>query len=231
MRVVLVNPNSSSPTTQAIADIARSALQASGGDDIELVPVTADWNCPFITDEIQLDLSTRYTFEAVKRVASQMEVHGCIVGAFGDPGVTQIRSELGIPTVGLAQAAMLEAVSYRSRFGIVTTTPDLSGAIRRRMVELRLDQMFSGFRFTPGPPEVAMSDPDALAVALAVAARECVERDGAECVIVGGGPLAEVANELQRTLKIPVIAPVPAACRLIQEKLRLQTTAGLNRLD
>ncbi len=47
--------------------------------------------------------------------------------------------------------------------------------------------------------------------ALADAVEACIAQDGAEEVIIGGGPLGEAARELQPMFTVPVIAPIPSA--------------------
>lgn len=56
-----------------------------------------------------------------------------------------------------------------------------------------------------------MRDPARLRAALAGAIEACIARDGAEAVIIGGGPLGEAARGLQPMFAVPVIAPIPSA--------------------
>jgi Asp/Glu/hydantoin racemase len=41
----------------------------------------------------------------------------------------------------------------------------------------------------------------------------CFDDDGADAVIIGGGPLGQAAEQLAGTLQRPLIAPIPAAAR------------------
>lgn len=54
---------------------------------------------------------------------------------------------------------------------------------------------------------------------LAEAVEACVADDGAEAVIIGGGPLGEAAEALQGSFAVPVIGPIPAACRVLVARL------------
>ncbi len=47
--------------------------------------------------------------------------------------------------------------------------------------------------------------------ALAGAIEVCIVQDGAEAVIIGGGPLGEAARKLQPMFTVPIIAPIPSA--------------------
>ncbi|MFI9003980.1 aspartate/glutamate racemase family protein [Streptomyces sp. NPDC053541] len=169
------------------------------------------------------------------------------VSAFGDPGVPELREDPGplgapgrasgpehvpvlvpvpvvpvsvpVPVVGIGEAALAEAAAGGRRFGIATTTPLLAASIDTLVTRLGLTAGYTGARFTAGAPERLSAHPAVLLAALETAARACVVRDGAEVVVIGGGPLGDAAEALRSRLTVPVVAPVPAACRRIARVL------------
>ena len=58
-----------------------------------------------------------------------------------------------------------------------------------------------------------------LAAALKRAAHVVITTDGAEAIIIGGGPLAAAAKELRGRLAVPVLEPIPAAVRRLHHQL------------
>lgn len=60
-----------------------------------------------------------------------------------------------------------------------------------------------------------MADPDRLHDHLVDAVHKCIRLDGADAVIIGGGPLAAAADSIQKAMCVPVIAPIPTACRAL----------------
>ncbi len=81
----------------------------------------------------------------------------------------------------------------------------------RRVVALGAAQTFTGFRYTTG---------DRLVNALTQAVRECTELDGADAVIIAGGPLASSTQEVEARVNVPLINPVVAACRQARQLMR-----------
>jgi allantoin racemase len=77
---------------------------------------------------------------------------------------------------------------------------------------------FAGTRAAAGASYALTRDPDRLRDALADAVRLCFDEDGAEAVIIGGGPLAAAAAELERMFARPVISPVRAAVERVGRK-------------
>lgn len=215
--ILLINPNTSSATTQMMVDIARAALPG----DLDARGLTMARGVPMIVDEANL----RAAAEAVGAIElpgagpERSGLRGVIVAAFGDPGADALRRRLAVPVVGIGEAAMREAAQHGRRFGIATTTPSLASSIETKARRHGLDASFTGVRFTPGDPRMLGLDPAALEAALAEAVQACIETDGAQAVVIGGGPLGQAAQALSMRFAIPVIGPVPAACRSLLRAL------------
>jgi Asp/Glu/hydantoin racemase len=138
---------------------------------------------------------------------------GIIVSAFGDPGIDDLRKQVNVPVVGIAEAAMLAASANNRRFGVATTTPALAPAIDARAAGLGLAPLYTGIRLTPQDPNQLMADPARLVAALRQAVSDCIQLDRAEAVVIGGGPLGNAATALAPMFAVPVIAPIPEAMR------------------
>jgi len=209
-RVLLINPNSSQATTAMMVQIAQS----TASPDVEIVGATAPHSPPMITDAVALAAAAPQVVEI--GVSMSKDVAGIIVSAFGDPGMEELRRSVGIPVVGIAQAAMLAASANGRRFGVATTTPQLVASIDARAAELGLAHLYTGTRLTSEDPVKLTADPARLVEALRVAVAACIQLDKAEAVIIGGGPLGNAATALAPMFSIPVIAPIPAAVHRLQ---------------
>lgn len=180
-----------------------------------------------LLDEEALRGAVPEVVAAGRRALAAGNCAALLVGAFGDPGVEELRVFADVPVVGLAEAACAEAAAEGVRFGVATTTPGLVDAIGRRIEALGLAGRFTGVRLTAaGDPRRLAGEPEAMREELADAVRACVVRDGARAVVIGGGPLAEAAAALRERFEIPVVAPVAAACRRIARELAASDPAG-----
>lgn len=208
-RILLINPNSNGATTTMMVAIARSAA----ADGFDVVGATATRAPTMIVSADALEAAAPEV-EEIARVHGG-ECDGMIVSAFGDPGLAGIKAAMKLPAVGIGESAMLEAAENGRRFGVATTTPLLKAKIDALPDTLGLRARYTGIRFADGDPQELMRDPAQLRAALAGAVEACIAQDGAEAVIIGGGPLGEAARELQPMFSVPVIAPIPSAVRWI----------------
>ena len=204
-RILLINPNSNAATTAMMVAIARSAA----ADGFDILGATATRAPTMIVSADALEAAAPEVEQIA--LAHEDSCDGVIVSAFGDPGLAGIRAAMTLPAIGIGESAMLEAAENGRRFGVATTTPLLKAKIDALPDTLGLGARYTGTRFAGGDPQELMRDPARLREALAGAVEACIAQDGAEAVIIGGGPLGEAARELQPMFTVPVIAPIPSA--------------------
>ena len=210
-RVLLINPNTNAATTEAMLAIARDAAPAG----VEIEGITAQFGADLIEIEETLDTASHAVAEILAGEAADYD--GVVIAAFGDPGLGRAPKELNV--VGIAEAGMHAAAEGGRRFSIVTTTFGLADPIKGLVSRYGLEKQFASLRFTEGPAAALMSDPAALANALKKAASEARDLDGADAVVIGGGPLARAAPQLADELALPIIEPVPEAIRLVTQRI------------
>jgi hypothetical protein len=125
--------------------------------------------------------------------------------------VSNLLSPTGLPKVRCGRPCAANVASPSSR-------PRRSSSVRL-LGEHRGSALARDWRaFADEPLEMLMSDEERLIAALVRAADIAVRQDGAEAVIVGGGPLAAAADRLRRLLSVPVVEPTPTAVRDLQDR-------------
>jgi len=205
--ILLINPNTSARSLAMMMEIAAGHLP-SGTD---LRGVSSARGVPMIVNEDDLRASAAEVVRLGEAGASG--VSAVIVAAFGDPGVGTLRRAIGIPVVGIGEASIFEAAADGRRFGIATTTPRLVRSIEAMVNKLSLGHWFSGVRVPEGDPIRLAADVSLQEEALAQAVRDCFAVDGAEAVVIGGGPLSAAARALRDRFGTAIIEPVPASVR------------------
>ena len=204
--VLLINPNGSEATTDAMVSIAKRHL-----------PEVSGWTNPdapaMITDQPRLQAAAAQVAQA-----DVPTVDAIIVAAFGDPGAGALAKRLSIPVVGIGAAAARAASADFASFAVATTTPDLATSIDALMLEKGGDT-YAGCFLTEGDPLNLAAQPKVLDAALLKACRAAAEA-GAERVIIGGGPLAEAAIRLQGQSPVELIQPLVAACNEVRTAIR-----------
>lgn len=211
--IALINPNSSAATLERMLAVARPLLPPG----FELIGVRAERGPSMIVDEAGLQAAAEEVLRLGTELAQRCD--GVIVAAFGGPGVERLCSLVGCPVLGIGDAAIRSAAA-RGRFAVATTTPRLVAAIERQVAAFAAPDQFLGVRLAEGDPLQLAADPALQLERLREAMQNCFERDGADAVVIGGGPLADSARALHQRYGERVVEPVPVAMHMMLDALR-----------
>lgn len=210
--ILLINPNSSQATSAMMQVIAQRAA----GDGLAVAVATATRSPAMIVTEEDLLAAAAEVVEIGMGHAA--DCAGIVVSAFGDPGLDELRERVDIPVTGICEASMQTAAQGGRSFGVATTTPLLADAIAGRAATLGFAERLTGIRCTAGDPLALSADKAALTAALGEMVEACIG-DGAQAVIIGGGPLGEAAGVLQAHYATPVISPIPCAIAFLLDQI------------
>lgn len=216
-RIALLNPNTNTQSTAVMMASARAALPAG----VTIVGHTVPTGEAFIASPAALDQAA----QAVAAYGLQLVKGGfdaVIVAGFGDPGVAALRQRLTIPVTGLGEAGIAEAARGGLRYAIVTVTPALHDSLLAAALTVAPAAQLAGIRYTEGPLGQVMHSASSLQAALLQVCRDAMALDGAQSIVIGGGPLAQAALAIAAQLRIRVVDPVAAAVRLACARAGLQ---------
>lgn len=205
--VRLVNPNSNGDATARMVAAARAAAP----DWMAVDGHTTSASPRLIVDDEGGSVAEVAVADEAARAAYDPG-DGVIMSAYIDPGIDGVRRVLKVPVVGIGESSIRDA-AWVGRFAVVMTTPGLIGCVRRYAGALGVGHLLVAVPSTEEDPGTLMADPERVLDELDKLIRRTVRDDGAEAVVVGGGPLADAARALARISPVPVIEPVPSAVR------------------
>ncbi len=208
-KLLLVNPNINAATTSGMLTIAVE--EAAGRIGIEAA--TVDRGPMKVVDLAGLEAAA----DAVSDLAGGSDLSpyaGIIIGGFGDPGLERLRRETSLAVTGIAEAAAAEAVAAGRRFSIIMTTPGLVQPVEARFEAYGCQALLASIRVVRRDATGVAEQPAAIEAAVHAECEAAIREDGAEAVLIGGGPLAPVARALRSRLAVPIVEPIPASVRL-----------------
>jgi allantoin racemase len=209
MRILVINPNTSTTVTQMLHGHLRARLPQHW----QVVSSTARFGGGYISSEVGYAIAAHAVLDAWAA-----EGEGCdrmLIGCFGDPGLEALREVAGVPVIGLAETAMLEAAA-KGRFAIVTGGERWRAILQRRAQAAGIAEHLAGIHILQETGAELLADPVRALALLEAASREVVRSSGADVVLIGGAALAGMGEALAACLPFPVIDNVSAAARALQ---------------
>ena len=185
LRLLIVNPNTSASVTRWLAEeakrVAGGRCRDRGGQ--RALRPRRDPDAGRSSPSRARSSSIRSKQTRTADVA--------IIGAFGDPGLTEARARLAIPVVGLGEAGLRAAANGR-RFSIVTLGEAMRAALAERVRSLGLEDRLIEIRILPTPIPDMIANREAHLGALADAIRACA----GDAILLGGAPLAGLGAKM-----------------------------------
>jgi allantoin racemase len=197
------------------------AVQLGPGIEFHFRPVrAAPANYTSEHDSVLADVSI---LDACKRAQDEGYDAVCI-DTMSDSGLAAARSVLDIPVIGPGRASMLAALMLGERFSILIMWERWRHLYRKTLAELDLGRRCASIRSIGVQPDnqslLAGKEEDVFP-RLLDAARTCIERDGAEVILLGSTTMHQAHGYLAARLPVPVINPGPLTYKLAEAALAL----------
>lgn len=207
MRLLIINPNTTSSMTGKVALAARQAL----GDAVEIVTATGRFGADYVASRASFAIAGHAALDAFAEHGRACDA--VLLACFGDPGLEALREVSTVPVISLIDAACAEAAAGGRRFSIVTGGTRWHAMLTEMIAARGLGGQLASIRtVAPTGGDIAR-DPQGSAALLARTCQLCADEDGAGAVILGGAGLIGLAGMIQPGLKVAVICSNAAGFR------------------
>jgi Asp/Glu/hydantoin racemase len=204
-RILVINPNSSTGMTRDI-DTAIAPLRFVDGPKIE---------CHTLAEGppgIETDADVDAVIDPLCRLVRSLERNTAafVNACFSDPGLTEIRATTQRPTFGIAESALVTALTQGQHIGILSILPASVARHARLIDRLGISARIAGdLSIDLGIDE--LKNPDRTFERLRLTAARLRREHDADVLILGCAGMAQHRARLERQIEIPVIDPCQAA--------------------
>lgn len=207
MRLLLINPNTTTSMTEKAAVAAR-AVAASG---TEIIAATSRMGPASIEGYYDGALAV----PGMLRELRERQAEGydaAVICCFDDTGLEAARMLCDVPVLGICEAAVATAGFLAQRFTVVTTLE------RSRILIDNLVQRYGmGARAKVRASDIPVLELENSSSSAIGKLRTEIERalaeDGAEAIVLGCAGMTDLARELQEIYGVPVVDGVAAAVK------------------
>ncbi len=209
MRIRVINPNTTSSMTDAIARAAR----AVAARDTEILVSTSRHGAVSIEGHYDEAMSIVGLAEAIRE---DPDADAYIIACFGDPGLLAAREIATGPVLGIAEAAMHAASFVATGFSIVTTLERTRIIAEHLVRNYGMEHHCRRVRATD-IPVLELEKPDSNCRQLIL--RECeqaIAEDKSGAIVLGCAGMADLNQYLEDKLQVPVIDGVAAAVKFAE---------------
>lgn len=220
MRLLLVNPNTSTEMTAGIAAAAR-AVAAAG---TEVTAVQPSFGPLSIEGHFDEAIAAAGVAEQLRHAPPH---DAAVIACFGDPGLDAAREATSAPVLGIAEAAFHAASFVATGFSVVTTMQRTCVIAEHLVHRYGFERKCRGIHGTEIPVLALEHCGEDTVAQIEAAARQALAQDRSGAIVLGCAGMATLCHALQQRLGVPVIDGVAAAVKFAEAlaALGLQTSA------
>ena len=203
--IIVVNPNSTEAVTAGMRE-AVASLALSGGPGIECVTLAE--GPPGVESQADADTVIPHILRYVE--TRNAEAAAFVIACYSDPGLHAAREAAACPVFGIAECALMTALTRGSEIGVISI---LARSVPRHMryarslgiapriagdlpIELKVSELADDARVLARMTEVG---------------RTLKEARGADVLVMGCAGMARFQRRLEDALGLPVVEPTRAA--------------------
>lgn len=203
MKILVINPNTTTSMTDKIAKAARSVACP----DTEIVAASSQDGPASIQGF--LDVATCVP-GLLNEVVQHKEVDAIVIACFDDTGLDAVRSLVSVPVLGIGEAAYHAASMIANKFSVITTLSRSVPGLENNLLRYGLAQKCACVRATEIPVlKLEEGDPATLdKIRLEIHAS--INEDKAEAIVLGCAGMADLMAQLSEEFGLPVIEGVSA---------------------
>lgn len=219
MRLLLINPNTSQPVTDAV--LAAASMAASPGTALHTV--TGRTGPAVIGSRTEEAIAQREVLELAAEFGAQADA--IVLGVSLDTALWPARELMGKPVIGMTEAGLLIGATVASRIGVLTYGRRMAPLYRELVDRHGLTSRLAGIEAVDVSPLDGLASPARAQEAVLAGVVRLVQRDGAEAVVLAGAAMAAMASTLQAHAEVPLLDGVACAVALAEARVRLALPA------
>lgn len=213
--IYVINPNSNATVTAAI-DAACTPLRSENGPPITCLTLAE--GPPAIESQRDADLVIAPLLGEAARLEENAAAF--IIACFSDPGLYSLREQSRHPVLGIAECAVLTALTLGSRFGVISILPTSVARHLRYFGAMGvLDRLAADLPVGLGVAELAGEE--RTFSRMVSVGRSLRDAHHADVLVMGCAGMAGYRAPLEAALDIPVVEPTQAAVVMALGRVRL----------
>jgi len=215
MRIKIIIPNSSKEFLATQIDERKAAA----GVGVEVTTICLE-DGPVSLESGVDDALVAVPLMLEARKAEEEGYDAIVIDCAADPAVRAVREYVRIPVTSAGEAAFQYVLGLADRFSVVTVLENTARLIEDRLRGYGLMSRVASVRFAD-VPVLGLEDMTLACERILAQAREAIDKDGADAIVLGCTGMSPVTKYLQENLEVPVVDPAVAALTLAESLVRM----------
>lgn len=215
MKIIVINP----VTTEEWLEPDRKYLQGLAAEGTEVEIVGLERGPRSLETFHDVVYAAPEILKAVREKSD--EADAIMINCFADPALDAARELTDKPVLGAGETSMAVAIQLGPKFSVISVLKNTAAWVRIQAAKLGVAEKLASAIGVDIPVLDLEKDPGKTVNAIVKGAREAIERDGAEVIVLGCTGMAALAARVRERLNVPVIEPAATTLKMAEMLVKL----------
>jgi allantoin racemase len=214
-KILVINPVS----TRAWLESDREYLQRLADKDTTVEVVGLERG----PRSLETFCDVAYAGPGVLRIVREKgsEVDAIMINCFADPALDAARELTDKVVLGAGETSMSVAIQLGPKFSVISVLKNTASWVRIQAAKLGIEGKLTSAIGVDIPVLDLGKDPERTVRAIVESAREAIEKDGAEVIVLGCTGMAGLAAKIRERLDVPLIEPAATTLKMAEMLVKL----------
>ncbi|MFA3919841.1 aspartate/glutamate racemase family protein [Ruegeria hyattellae] len=219
MKLLVVNPNTTSSMTRKIEAAARTVADP----ETEIVAVNSQDGPASIQGYLDVSICLPGLLDVVKQYP---DVDGIVVACFDDTGVDAVRCVTSAPVIGVGEAAYHAASMISPKFSVITTLSRSLAGLEANLLRYGLDRRCVRVRASDVPVLMLEENDPKTVDKIRTEIRAAIDEDRAEAIVLGCAGMTDLMTNLSEEFGLPIVDGVACAVAFVEALVKAKLTTS-----
>jgi len=151
----------------------------------------------------------------------QGAVDAIMINCFADPALEAAREVSDKVVLGAGETSMSVAIQLGPKFSVISVLRNTAAWVRMQAVKLGVEAKLASAIGVDIPVLELEKDPERTIDLIVRSAKEAIERDGAEVIVLGCTGMAPLAAAVRERIDVPLIEPAATTLKMAEAMVKL----------
>lgn len=211
MKIKIINPDINEEISKVM--LARAKKYCSPGTEVTCN--SPSFGVHSVDNMFTWNISSVSVLDELIR-SEEEDYDAYVIACFWNPGLQAAREITDKPVVGIGQASLLCGQMIGERASVICVGDTSTHLYRADVERYGMQNRIASYKSANIASEDSFTNPEEVEKIIVNVAREAVEQDKADVILLGCGVMSEFSEHISEKVGVPVVNPIGAGIKMAE---------------
>lgn len=218
MKIKIINPD----VNEGISVSMKKRAEQFVLSGTEIICNSPSWGVHSVDNVFTWNIASLSVIDELIRSEQEEDVDAYVLACFWNPGLYACRELTEKPVIGIGYASLLMSQFVGESAAVICVGESAKYFYREDIAKMGMTNKIAALKSVDIVAEDSFTRPEYTKGLIIEAAREAVEKDRADVIILGCGVMAEFSEDVEAAVGVPVINPLVTGVKVAEAMVSMK---------